>query len=92
MGKISRIKQRKQTQKKREGVMGIRRKTVNHVIKDNIDTSVNMDKKIAFQNDETSAPVTPKSASLILKEKKLSGYRMIDINSNAYVPYANMEL
>ena len=75
MGKISRVNQRKQTQKKREGVMGIRRKTVNDVIKDNIGTSVNMDKKIAFQNDETSAPVTPKSASLILKEQKLSGYR-----------------
>ena len=41
MGKISRVNQRKQTQKKREGVMGIRRKTVNDVIKDNIGTSGN---------------------------------------------------
>ena len=43
--------------------MGIRRKAVNKVSKENIDTSVNIVKMIAFQNDDTSAPATPKSAS-----------------------------
>ena len=43
--------------------MGIRRKAVNKVSKENIDTSVNMVKMIDFQNDDTSAPATPKSAS-----------------------------
>ena len=64
--------------------MGIRRKTVNDVNKENIDTSVNIDKKVVFQNDETSAPVIPKFSQIrknkiTSERKKLSGYRMIDI-------------
>ena len=58
--------------------MGIRRKAVNKVSKENIDTSVNMVKMIDFQNDDTSAPATPKSASAImkndLKQKDPSAY------------------
>ena len=63
IGKVSRVKQRAKTHKKRKGFMGIRSKAVNKVSKENIDTSVNMVKMIDFQNDDTSAPVTPKSAS-----------------------------
>ena len=53
----------RQTHKKGKDFMGIRMKAVNDVSKENVDTSLNMDTMIDFQNDETSAPVTPKSAS-----------------------------
>ena len=64
MGKVSRVKQRTDRLiRKGKNFMGIRTKAVNDVNKENIDTSLNMDITIDFQNDETSAPVTPKSAS-----------------------------
>ena len=43
---------------KSKGFMWIRRKAVNDV-----DTSVNMGNMIDFQNDDISAPLTPKPAS-----------------------------
>ena len=42
--------------------MGVRRKAVHDVNKENIDTSV-MDKMIDFQNSKTSVHFTPQSAS-----------------------------
>ena len=66
--------------------MWIRRKAVQDVNKENIDTSVHMDNLIDFQNDDISAPVTPKSASFQKLEnmkspvkEKFSGYRIIDM-------------
>ena len=62
------------------------RKAVHDVNKENIDTSVNMDNLIDFQNDDISAPVTPKSASFQELEnmkspvkEKFAGYRIIDM-------------
>ena len=53
MEKVSRVKQRAQTHKKRRmRIMRIRRKAVNDVNKESIDTSVSMDKMIDFQNDD----------------------------------------
>ena len=47
--------------------MGIRRKAVNDASKENIDTSVNMEKIIDFENNETSAPdETSTSASFLI--------------------------